>query len=62
MRRFYLRVPTLVVVIYLIVGIFVAADRNYLSNVDSFERFLSAILAVLVWWMLLLGIDLHVDI
>ncbi len=62
MRRFYLRVPTLVVVIYLIVGIFVAADRNYLSNVDSFKRFLSAILAVLFWWMLLLGIDLHVDI
>ena len=50
----------LILLIYVIVGVVLAANRHYLTNLDSFNRVLSAILAVLLWPLLLLGINLHV--
>ncbi len=47
-------------VIYLAIGVFVAASKDYLENVETVKRVLSAILAILLWPLLLLGIDLHV--
>ena len=43
--------------IYLALGVFVAASKNYFENLKTVKRVLSAILA---WPLLLLGIDLHV--
>lgn len=45
---------------YLVVGLVVASTHHYLTNLDSIRRFLSAILAILLWPLLLLGIDLHI--
>jgi hypothetical protein len=50
----------LILLVYVIVGVVLAANRHYLTNLDSFNRILSAILAVLLWPLLLLGINLHV--
>jgi hypothetical protein len=47
-------------VIYLIVGAVVAATHNYFENIDTLKRLLSAVLAVILWPLILLGIDLHV--
>jgi hypothetical protein len=47
--------------IYVGIGIFLAASRDYLENLETVERVLSAILAILLWPLLLLGIDLHID-
>jgi hypothetical protein len=47
-------------VIWLIVGIFLAASHHYLSNVDALKPLVSALLAVMLWPLLLLGINLHV--
>ena len=47
--------------VYLAVGIFVAASKDYLENVDTLKRVLSALLAILLWPLLLLGIDLRID-
>lgn len=47
-------------VIWLIVGIFLAASHHYLSNVDTLKPLVSALLAVMLWPLLLLGINLHV--
>jgi hypothetical protein len=46
--------------IYVAIGIFVASPKNYLDNPDTARRVLSAILAILLWPLLLLGIDLHI--
>ncbi len=47
-------------VIYLVVGAVVAATHDYFENIDTLKRFLSAVLAVVLWPLILIGIDLHV--
>jgi hypothetical protein len=46
--------------IYVAIGIFVAASKDYFDNLDTVKRVLSALLAILLWPLLLLGIDLHI--
>ena len=46
--------------IYLAIGVFVANSKDYLDNLETVKRVLSAVLAVLLWPLLLLGVDLHV--
>ena len=46
--------------IYVAIGIFLASSTDYLDNPDTAKRLLSALLAILLWPLLLLGIDLHV--
>ena len=46
--------------VYLAIGIFVAASKDYLENLETLKRVLSAVLAVVLWPLLLLGIDLHI--
>ncbi len=50
----------LVGLIYLVVGVAVASSHHYLSNVHGWKGVLSAILAIVLWPLILLGIDLHV--
>lgn len=38
-----------------------AAAYDYFDNVENGKRIASAVLAVILWPLLLLGIDLHVD-
>jgi hypothetical protein len=46
---------------YIAIGVAVAASKNYLDNLDTAKRLGSAILAILLWPLLYLGIDLHID-
>ena len=46
--------------IYVAIGVFVAASKNYLDNLETLKRVLSAVLAILLWPLLLLGIDLRI--
>ena len=46
--------------IYLAIGVFVASSKDYLDNLETLKRVLSAVLAILLWPLLLLGIDLHI--
>jgi hypothetical protein len=46
--------------IYVVIGVVVASTHHYLSNLDSLRRFASALLAILLWPLVLLGIDLHI--
>jgi hypothetical protein len=50
----------LLILIWVVVGIAIAATKNYLDNLETWRRILSALLAVLLWPLLLLGIDLHI--
>ena len=50
----------LVFLAYIAIGIALAANRNYLNDLDSAKRLVSALLAIVLWPLLLAGIDLHV--
>ena len=50
----------LLYLVYLVVGLVVASTHDYLSDLNTIRRFLSAILAIVLWPLILLGIDLHI--
>jgi hypothetical protein len=47
-------------ILWLIVGILLAVSHHYLNHIDSLKPLISAVLAILLWPLLLLGINLHV--
>ena len=47
-------------IIYLVLGLFVAASQNYFDHLSTVGRVLSAIIAVIVWPLLLFGIDIRI--
>jgi hypothetical protein len=54
------RRPSFLGIVYIIVGVAVAASYDYFENLDTLRRVASAVLAVVLWPLLLLGIDLHI--
>ena len=56
-----MRTPRLLVVVYLIVGIVVASRRDYLGGIDTVRELLSALLAIVLWPLVLLGVDMRID-
>jgi hypothetical protein len=48
------------VTLYLIIGGIVAATHHYWSNLHSLKAVLSAVLATLLWPLILLGVNMHV--
>ena len=58
-RRYGYRSYSLVFLIYILIGIFVAFDRGYIT-VSLLKALLSALLAVFLWFLVLLGVDLHI--
>lgn len=59
-RLFFVFRSRLLVLIWVIVGVAVAARKHYLDHFGTWRLVLSAILAILLWPLLLLGINLHV--
>ncbi|MDP9441780.1 MAG: hypothetical protein M3P34_06325 [Actinomycetota bacterium] len=57
MRR---RSVSLVFVIWIVIGFVVAAGKGFLDSLDSLTEVLSAVLAVLVWPLVLLNIHFGV--
>lgn len=47
-------------ILWLIVGIIVAATHDYFERLGTVRLLLSAVLAVFLWPLVLLGIDLHI--
>jgi hypothetical protein len=46
--------------IYLLIGLLVASQHSYLTNLNSAGRIISAVLAVLLWPLVLLGVHLTI--
>jgi hypothetical protein len=55
-----LRLRSLITIAYLIVGLIVAANENYLRDLESVRQVISALLAIVLWPLVLLGVDLHI--
>ena len=49
----------LVGLIYIIIGIVVAWEKHYIT-VGLLKAVLSALLAIFLWWLALLGVNLHI--
>ena len=45
---------------YLVIGIIVALAYNYFDHLSTIGRLLSALLAVVLWPLLLLGLNVHI--
>jgi hypothetical protein len=52
--------PSFVGLVYIVVGVAIAAQKHYFKNLDTIRLIASAILAIVLWPLLLLGIDLHI--
>jgi hypothetical protein len=49
----------IIFILYIAIGVFVAWARGYL-HLWLLKAILSVVLAILLWWLALLGISLHV--
>jgi hypothetical protein len=58
-RTFVVLSPKLLGAIYVAIGIFVAANKHYFQSLDTVKLVLSAVIAILLWPLLLLGVNLH---
>ena len=54
------RGPSLIALIWVGIGVAIAATHDYFENVNGWRGVLSAILAIFLWPLVLLGIDLHI--
>jgi hypothetical protein len=55
-----MRRTSFIFLVYLVIGVVVAYAEDYLDNVDRTKRLLSAILAVALWPLVLIGFDVKV--
>jgi hypothetical protein len=46
--------------IYVVIGVVVASAHHYFTHVSTLKPIVSAVLAIALWPLLLLGIDLHI--
>jgi hypothetical protein len=54
------RLSPVLAVVYVVIGFIVANDHNYFTRLRALKPFISAVLAVLLWPLILLGISLHI--
>ena len=50
---------SLIVLVYIVVGIVIAVDKHYIT-ITLLKQVGTALLAVFLWWLLLLGVNLHI--
>jgi hypothetical protein len=51
---------SLVTIVWIVVGVLLASSHHYLNHLGGVKPIVSALLAILLWPLLLLGINLHV--
>ena len=47
--------------VYLVIGLVIAANRGYLEDLDRLRPIVNALLAILLWPLLLLGIEIRAE-
>ena len=50
---------SLLTVVYLVVGAIVATQHHFFANLGTIKLIVSALLAIVAWPLILLGVDLH---
>jgi hypothetical protein len=54
-----LGLPSIVGLVYLVIGLIVASGHAYFAHLTTVLPILSAVLAMLLWPLVLLGVNLH---
>jgi hypothetical protein len=52
-------VRTILLVVYIVVGLVVAASHHYFAHLGALKPLVSAVLAILLWPLVLFGVSLH---
>lgn len=47
-------------IVYLVVGIVIASSHHYFAHANTLKAIISALLAIGLWPLILLGINLHI--
>ncbi len=47
-------------IVYFVLGVIVAASQNYFDHLNTLGRLASALVAVVLWPLLLFGIDIRI--
>jgi hypothetical protein len=50
----------LLTIAYVVIGAFVAAANHYYDHLGSIERIASAVIAILLWPLILIGVDIRI--
>jgi hypothetical protein len=53
--------PSLLTLVWIVVGVIVAAGQDYFDSLDTAGRVLTAIAAVILWPLLLFGFDIQIS-
>ncbi len=51
----------IIAIVYLLIGLVVAANKDYLGDVNSLADIINMLLAILLWPLVLLGVDFNLD-
>jgi hypothetical protein len=55
------RGPSIVTLAWIVVGVIVAASKDYFDSLETAGRVLTAIAAVILWPLLLFGFDIRIS-
>ena len=55
-----MRLSSILGAIYLIIGVLVAASNDYLERLGTIRAIISALLAIVLWPLVLLGFDVDI--
>jgi hypothetical protein len=47
-------------IVWIVIGVVIASTHHYLSHIGAFKPIISAVLAILLWPLLLLGVNLRI--
>ena len=50
----------ILIIVYLVIGVIVANSHHYFTDLNSLTAVLSAVLAVVLWPLILFGVSLHI--
>ena len=50
---------TLLAIVYVVIGVIVASTHHYLAHLGNIKAIASAVLAILLWPLVLFGVNLH---
>lgn len=54
------RRTSILAIVWLVIGLILAANNGYLGAIKDLGSLISALLAILLWPLLLLGVDLNI--
>ena len=52
---------TVLLIVYLVVGVIIAQTHHFISHLQNVKAIVSLVLAILLWPLVLLGVNLHLN-